>query len=234
MTPSGHDSGWQNDPAYTDTTLAPGTSYSYRVKARNKGNLRETAYSQVRSASTPPEDTTPPSPNPAAWQTEPYAVPPGSIRYFACTSNPAYSSAWQDGPVYQASSLPKGTYSFVVRVRDKSPNHNTTADSSQVTVDLQPPPPDPMQWESVPRETYYGGGTFDYWAEMSAREATDPSGAVEYYFECTTASGLSSGWQSSRTYKVQVGRRAQGHRFRVKARDLYGNETAPSSTLPAG
>jgi hypothetical protein len=154
--------------------------------------------------------------------------------YFACTSNPAYSSAWQDGPVYQASSLPKGTYSFVVRVRDKSPNHNTTADSSQVTVDLQPPTPDPMQWESVPRETYYGGGTFDYWAEMSAREATDPSGAVEYYFECTTASGLSSGWQSSRTYKVQVGRRAQGHRFRVKARDLYGNETAPSSTLPAG
>ena len=68
---------------------------------------------------------------------------------------------------------------------------------------------------------------------MSAVGATDPSGAVQYYFECTTASGLSSGWQTSRTYKVQVGRRAQGNRFRVKARDVYGNETAPSSTLPA-
>ena len=246
-TPGGHDSGWQNDPAYTDTSLAPATTYSYRVKARNRGNLRETAYSQVRSASTPPEDTTPPSPNPAAWQTPPYAVPPASIRmvaataadesgveyYFACTSNPAHSSAWQDSPVYQASSLPKGTYSFVVRVRDKSPNRNTTADSTPVTVDLQPPTPDPMQWETLPHETYYGGGTFDYWAEMSAKEATDPSGAVQYYFECTTASGLSSGWQSSRTYKVLVGRRAQGNRFRVKARDAYGNETAPSSTLPA-
>ncbi len=245
-TAGGHDSGWQTDPAYTDTGLAPAMTYSYSVKARNKANFLETAYSQVRSASTPPEDTTPPSPDPAAWQTQPHAVPPGSIAmvaatasdesgveyYFACTSNPAYSSAWQDSPVYQPSSLPKGTYSFVVRVRDKSPNHNTTADSPQVTVDLQPPTPDPMQWESVPRETYYGGGTFDYWAEMSAKEATDPSGAVQYYFECTTASGLSSGWQTSRTYKVLVGRRGQGNRFRVRARDLYGNETAPSSTLP--
>jgi hypothetical protein len=202
----------------------------------------------MRSASTPPEDTTPPSPNPAAWQTQPYAVPPASIRmvavtasdesgveyYFACISNPAYSSSWQDSPVYQASSLPKGSYSFVVRVRDKSPKRNTTADSTQITVDLQPPTPDPMQWETVPHETYYGGGTFDYWAEMSAKEATDPTGGVEYYFECTTASGFSSGWQTSRTYKVQVGRRAQGNRFRVKARDRHGNETAPSSTLPAG
>jgi hypothetical protein len=90
-----------------------------------------------------------------------------------------------------------------------------------------------MQWKSVPRETYGGGGTFDYWAEMEAVEATDPSGSVEYYFECTSESGFSSGWQTARTYKVHVGRRGQGHRFRVKARDLYGNETAPSSLLPA-
>jgi hypothetical protein len=33
---------------------------------------------------------------------------------------------------------------------------------------------------------------------------------------------------------VKVGRRGQAHRFRVKARDLYGNETAFSSLLPAG
>jgi hypothetical protein len=85
----------------------------------------------------------------------------------------------------------------------------------------------------VPRQTYGGGGTFDYWAEMSAAEATDTSGSVEYYFECTTDSGFSSGWQSSRTYRVRVGRWGQAHRFRVKARDAYGNETAFSSTLPA-
>jgi hypothetical protein len=69
---------------------------------------------------------------------------------------------------------------------------------------------------------------------MSAAEATDTSGSVEYYFECTTDSGFNSGWQEARTYQVRVGRRGQGHRFRVKARDAYGNETAFTSTLTAG
>jgi hypothetical protein len=153
--------------------------------------------------------------------------------FFACTSNPAYSSNWQDSPVYQATSLPKGTYSFVVRVRDKSPNRNTTGDSVQITIDLQSPTPDPMQWESEPKEVNHGGGTFDYWAEMTAAEATDPGGSVQYYFECTTASGFSSGWQSSRTYQVKIGRSGQLQHFRVKARDIYGNQTAPSPELPA-
>ncbi|UCC98942.1 MAG: hypothetical protein JSW66_03460 [Phycisphaerales bacterium] len=248
ITAGGHDSGWQSEPAYTDAGLAPGTSYAYRTKARNEANRVETAYSETRSARTLAPDTTPPEPDPAAWQTQPYVLPPAAIRmvaetasdesgveyYFACTSNPAYSSDWQDSPVYQAGSLLRGFYSFVVRVRDKSSNHNTTGDSAQITVDLQPPTPDPLQWQSVPRQTYGGGGTFDYWAEMSAVEATDTDGGIEYYFECTTDSGFSSGWQSSRTYRVRVGRRGQGHRFRVKARDAYGNETAFSSTLPAG
>jgi len=153
--------------------------------------------------------------------------------FFACTSNTTYSSNWQDEPVYRTTSLPKGTYSFVVRVRDKSPNQNTTGDSVQITVDLESPTPDPMKWESEPAEFYNGGGTFDYWAEMTAAEVTDPGGSVQYYFECTTESDFSSGWQSSRTYKVKIGRSGQAQRFRVKARDIHGNQTAPSSTLPA-
>ena len=90
-----------------------------------------------------------------------------------------------------------------------------------------------MRWQTEPKEVNHGGGTFDYWAEMTAVEATDASGDVEYFFECTTESGFSSGWQSSRTYQVKVGRRGQRQRFRVKARDVYGNETAPSTLLPA-
>jgi hypothetical protein len=153
--------------------------------------------------------------------------------YFDCTSNPQYSSGWQDSPIYQATSLAKGVYSFIVRARDKSPDQNTTRDSVEITVDLQPPTPDPMLWESEPAEVNHGGGTFDYWAEMTAAEATDSSGNVEYYFECTTQSGFSSGWQSSRTYSVKIGRSLQNQMFRVKARDAYGNETAPSAALPA-
>jgi parallel beta-helix repeat protein len=243
----GHDSGWQAGANYTDTGLAAGTEYSYMVKARNTGNLMETNYSNPGFATTFPPDTTPPSPNPATWKNAPYRYSETSVRmvattasdesgveyYFACTSNPAYSSDWQDSSIYQANSLPKGTYSFVVRVRDKSPNRNTTRDSVEVAVDLEPPTPDPMTWESEPAEVYHGGGTFDYWAEMTASQASDSSGEVQYYFECTTESGFSSDWQSSRTYSVKIGRSGQGQRFRVKARDIYGNQTAPSTLLPA-
>jgi hypothetical protein len=152
---------------------------------------------------------------------------------FACTSNPLYSSNWQDGPVYQPVSVPKGTYSFVLRVRDKSPGQNTTGDSPEVTVDLQPPTPDPMQWAEggEPKEVYGGGGTWDYYAEMTAADADDAGGGVEYYFQCTTESGFSRDWDASPYYKVLVGRTNQAHRFRVKARDANGNETAYSSEL---
>jgi hypothetical protein len=154
--------------------------------------------------------------------------------YFECTSNPAYSSKWQDDPVYRRGSLAEGYHSFVVRVRDKSASQNTTGDSSEVVVDLKPPTPDPMQWAEggEPREIYGGGGTWDYYAEMTAAQATDPSGGVEYYFECTTQSGFSRDWNASPYYKVPVGRMNQGHRFRVKARDAYKNETAYSTLLP--
>ncbi len=247
-TGGGHDSVWQVEQTYTDEGLAPNTAYTYRVKARNIANQLETASSEPRSATTFSEDTTPPLPNPATWDTEPYVVPPASIRmvattatddngveyFFECTSDPAYSSDWQDSPEYQTPVLPKGyNYSFVTRTRDKSPNQNTTRNSTEVTLDLESPTPNPMQWESEPKEVNHGGGTFDYWAEMKAVEAIDPSGGVEYFFECTTESGFSSGWQSSRSYEVKIGRRGQRQRFRVKARDSFGNETAPSTVLPA-
>ena len=101
--------------------------------------------------------------------------------------------------------------------------------------DTTPPEPNPAQWArgDAPREVYKGGGAFDYWAQMTAAEAIDDSGPVEYFFKCTTESDFNSGWQSSRTYNVLVGRSGQGQRFRVKARDVYGNETAWSEELPA-
>jgi hypothetical protein len=60
---------------------------------------------------------------------------------------------------------------------------------------------------------------------MRAVTATDDSGIVEYYFWCTNISGFSSGWIADTTYTVQIGRAGQGLRFRVKARDAFGNET---------
>jgi len=88
---------------------------------------------------------------------------------------------------------------------------------------------DPNGFEGTPREVYGGNGTFDYWVEMTAAVATDASGVVEYFFECLDVQGFNSGWQTETFYTVQVGRRGQGLRFRVQARDLYHNKTDWSS-----
>jgi len=76
--PGGSDSGWQNEPNYTDTGLDPNTTYTYRVRARDKtpqipddgtgepGN--KTAWSAPASATTPlPMDITAPTPDPMLW-----------------------------------------------------------------------------------------------------------------------------------------------------------------------
>jgi predicted outer membrane repeat protein len=101
--------------------------------------------------------------------------------------------------------------------------------------DTTAPEPNPAQWAlgGEPMEAHRGTGEFDYLALMIALEAIDDSGQVEYFFECTTESAHSSGWQSSNTYSVTIGRSGQNLLFRVKARDLYGNETAWSEELPA-
>lgn len=247
-----YNSGWLTFAAgqearWEDTGLPPQASVTYRVKARNKGNRLETGWSELAGATTGMEDSTAPLPNPATWEEQPHPVSPTTIRMvattatdasgveyqFECTSHPTRSSGWQDSRVYEASSLPPGQYTFRTRTRDKSPNRNMTAFSSEVTADLQPPTPNPMQWETAPKEVNIGGGAFTYYATMKAVEATDNTEEVQYYFDCTTEPGFSSGWRTSREYTVLVGRKDQFHRFRVKARDLSGNETGWSPELRA-
>ena len=52
--PGGTDSGWQSSPVFSDPGLKPGTTYSYRVKARDKEAApNETGWSTLLSAVTP-------------------------------------------------------------------------------------------------------------------------------------------------------------------------------------
>jgi hypothetical protein len=54
----GHNSGWQDNPIYTDTGLSPDTQYTYKVKARDKSsNQNETGWSGSLSATTQSEPT---------------------------------------------------------------------------------------------------------------------------------------------------------------------------------
>ncbi|UCD53164.1 MAG: hypothetical protein JSW27_11075, partial [Phycisphaerales bacterium] len=101
------------------------------------------------------------------------------------------------------------------------------------------PVPNPMAFDpnGLPREYDSNGdpdGTpFDWVVEMMAVTATDDSGFVEYYFECDL-DAFSSGWQTDPIYTTDiVGRRGQGYKFRVRARDASGNVTEWSQWVQA-
>jgi len=159
-------------------------------------------------------------------------------------------SGWQDEPNYTDVGLdPNTEYGYRVQARDKSASQNLTDWSETVLLitpvslvppvpaDIDPPQPDPMEWDptqdpngidGTPHEVYGGGPLFnDYYAEMTAVVAVDAGGGpVEYYFECTTEHGFDSGWVLTPIYSVPIGRSGQGHIFRVRARDQFGNMTA--------
>ncbi|MHC4623318.1 MAG: Calx-beta domain-containing protein, partial [Planctomycetota bacterium] len=157
----GNDSGWQDNTSYSDTGLSPATQYCYAVQARDKSpNQNATGFSTPAACATTDAlpDTTPPSPDPMTWETQPYATGPYSISmtattatdasgveyFFECTAGGGNNSAWQDSATYADTGLsPVTQYTYRVQARDKSPNQNATAFSggasattSQVTVAL--------------------------------------------------------------------------------------------------
>jgi len=258
ITPGGHDSDWQDSSIYTDRGLIADLGYGYRVRSRDKfGNVTE--WSEIRYSGI---DTTPPAPAPRIETIDANSTTSISMvatiayddsdveYYFENVLGDVNDSGWQDEPNYTAVDLdPNTEYGFRVKARDKSASQNET-DWSEVVyattlvpADTDPPLPDPMEWDLVqdangfdgtPREVYGGGGTFDYYAQMTAVIAIDGGGGVvEYYFECTTEHGFDSGWVIDPIYSVLVGRIGQGHRFRVRARDQAHNMTAWSPEDPA-
>jgi hypothetical protein len=248
----GHDRDWDPDPTYTDTGLVEGNTYGYKVKARDtSANQNETEWSVIGYAvaggdSTPPvTDPDADDPYKSTWDTPPYPTSGTSIRmvateatdvsgveyYFQCTFGPGHNSGWQSSRTYEDPNLlPYLTYTYRVRTRDKydPPNYGNWSDEASADTP-EGDPPAPIQWAELPEEIYGGGGNWDFYATMTAEIAEDPSQPVEYYFQCTTESDFSSGWQDSPVYTVPVGASGQAHRFRFRARDAYGNESDWSS-----
>ena len=102
------------------------------------------------------------------------------------------------------------------------------------TDDTTPPDFGGVYWEIEPIAIKLSPFcTTCYGATMTAAEATDDSGVVEYFFECTyddkysSDSDGSDGWQTERTYTTYkpIGAKGHSYPFRVGARDKYGNES---------
>jgi len=107
-----------------------------------------------------------------------------------------------------------------------------------VQFEASPPTPNPMDFDAadpnggVPHDVWVGPGTsFGWAAEMTAVAAVDDSGPVEYYFQCISEPRFDSGPVPARRYQVLVGRPGsqQGLQWRVRARDVWGNETSWSA-----
>jgi len=248
--PGGSDSAWQNSVSYTDTGLSGGVNYCYTVKARNKGNKLETAFSEQRCATTPVAPA--PTPDPMTWSLAPTATSYDTITMAATTATPGDGSSveykfervggggsgWQSSAVYTETGLAKQTqYCYRVKARNTGNSRETAwSDARCATTpcdDSISPyfPYPPGYWEFEPCECKHGSSEMTWYAEMTAGEAQDDSGYVEYFFECVDDGSKSSGWRVCRHWEILLGRSNQGFSFRVKARDACHNETAWSPAV---
>jgi len=125
----GSDGGWQDSPAYTDTDLTPGTTYTYRVKARDKSpNQNETGHSPALSETTPYPPSiasiTPASGPPLAFvkiQGEDFGSAEGSVRFSGRTGAVI---SWSEAVIHCR--VPQTAASGSVRVRTSLGDYSNT------------------------------------------------------------------------------------------------------------
>jgi subtilisin family serine protease len=206
-----------------------------------------------------PDDALPPLPDPAEWLIKPQATglttivmqakkatdKSGVEYFFDCIENDTFDSGWQSSNLYQKSTFTAGTaYSFRVKARDKSENHNETQWSEETIttttatgVDNLPPAPNPSQWVSFPRVTSVSRKQIG----MEILASYDENG-VEYFFDCVFSDDpawfadntkYDSGWRTSPSYTVTVPSvTSYEYTFVAKARQL-GTTDSIHETIPA-
>ncbi len=115
-----------------------------------------------------------------------------------------------------------------------SGHYQFVSTSPVIVADTDPPTPSPMTWAAVPAPMSTSSIT------MTATTAKDLSD-VEYFFDCLTAGGHDSSWQTSTTYIDSGLSGGTQYTYRVKARDRSAshNETgwsgnASATTYPVG
>jgi len=115
-----------------------------------------------------PPDTDPPTPDPLTWETVSQATgsnsismtatiasdPSGVEYYFECTTTGGNDSGWQNSASYEDTGLePNTSYTYKVKARDKSPNQNETAWSSEESAVTEPQP----EWTELTYDDFESG-----------------------------------------------------------------------------
>jgi hypothetical protein len=197
-------------------------------------------------------DTTAPAPNPSQWRIVPMGVWPNKVKMaavdsidrlwglrfdtthpvqyqFDCTSGNGHDRDWEYDANYTDTGLQSYTeYAYRVRARDLVGNM-TEWSSVQWTVispDSISPTPNPMTWEIEP---YAASGSS---VSMRATTADDSSGGIQYEFEINEPNIVyTSGWRDDPNYTVTGLDPIGPYCFRVRARDVFDNETGWSVSI---
>ncbi|MHC4647235.1 MAG: fibronectin type III domain-containing protein, partial [Planctomycetota bacterium] len=247
--PGGSDSTWTTDPVYNDTGLDPGTQYTYTVQMRD--SLGNTGTVSAPASATTPQETDPPTPNPATFASPPAAVstseitmtattgsdasPPVEYLFDETSGNPGGSdSTWTTNPVYNDTGLdPDTQYTYTVQMRDSLGNTgNASAPASATTdpsPDTDPPTPNPATFASPP------AAVSDTEITMTATTGSDASPPVEYYFDETSGNpgGSDSGWITNTTYNDTGLSAETQYTYTVQMRDSVGNTGTASAPASA-
>jgi hypothetical protein len=239
---------WSSDPNWIDPVTAGGT-YGYRVKARdvksNPAMNAETTWSVIAYATSSggggTSDTT--APVNLRWTTNPYATSSTAISMTVAADDPGtplqyqfertatgkatYTTVWLSSATYKDTGLdPNTTYSYRFRARDKYGNTSGWSTSKTASTGSTPLSPSPLPWVILPVETVNGSS---HTHSMQCGTATGGVAPITYKFFCLDYSGVSSGWQTSTTYSVNVGG-THYYRWYAQAKDATG-KTVSTSTV---
>jgi hypothetical protein len=178
------------------------------------------------------QDTTPPAPDPAEWETLP-RLDGSTARmvakeavdawgwpveyYFENVSGGGHDSGWQSSRVYNDTGLSSGRqYGYRVKARDALGNETKfSAVRYAGTVDRMPPVPEPYILPNavVTSQTI----------TLIATEAFDDNG-VQYFFDTNTPGANDSGWINTNTYTDANLAPGVTYCYRVRARDMSANQ----------
>ena len=147
---NGHSSGWQASPTWTDTGLTANSTATYTVQMRDgRGNTGTASGSSPTATARDDQAPTTTSVARAVWQMRPYiktngqlwmrartATDPSGVQYyFHCSAGGGPDSSWQDSNEWTSpTTVANGTYTYQIRIRDKSPQSNQTAYIGDINV----------------------------------------------------------------------------------------------------
>ncbi len=235
-------------------SLTASTQYEWQVGTVCASGNSGYSTSAIFTTSAPP-DTTPPTPNPMTWASVPAATgstsismtastasdPSGVEYYFECTTGGGHSSSWQSGASYQDTGLtPSTQYTYRVKARDKSANHNETSWSTSQSATTQ-----------AGGTTYcqsYGQNSGTYISKVKFGNFTNSSGAAGYSDFSNLTVNMSAGGSVSyridkgdsntSMFKVWIDYNADGDftdaNETAVSKGLYNTYVSGSFTVPSG